>query len=163
MENYSRSLSNQELSDALKVTFVFSLLANSIDNVEDPQSGEKIGEMLGQTFMDLILANSVESSLFGKEEFNYQAALEAIMPELERDFDGVVEWSDNYFEGLERELKIRILSVVYQTLLVDGNYSENESKFFEEGLASSNISLEEIQNFIQGSIDWKGLSEEDFE
>lgn len=157
MENNSRILSNQELADLLKTTFAFTMVSSSIDNEEDEETGEKIGQLVIESCMDEFLSNAMENAFNENEEFDIETVMESFIAEMDEDFEGSVSWAESHFEGLDHNTKVKVLSAVYRTLLLDGNFSETEEAFLDLILSESNVTLDEIKKHIEQSNELKSL------
>jgi hypothetical protein len=157
MENDSKTLTNKELADLLKTTFVFTIISSSIDNEEDEGTGEKIGELVIEACMDEFLSNALDNAFNENEEFKIDSVMESIFTELDEDFEGCVSWAESHLNTLDHNMKVKVFSSVYRALLLDGKVTETEERFLDDVLSESKVSLDEIKTHIEQTNELKSF------
>jgi hypothetical protein len=148
MSEDSLSMSNQELAELVKTTFVFTALSASLDNEESEDSGEKVGEIVMDACMEEFMSNAFANAFGNQEEFDVEAAISDGMNAISTDFDGTVKWAQTTFSAYGSDLKLKVLGSVYRALLIDGRISEIESVFLSEVLEEVGISMEQLQEHV---------------
>jgi hypothetical protein len=149
MENNTGVLSNQELADLLTTTFAFTLISSSVDNDEDEDSGEKIGQLVIESCMDEFLANALDNAFSENEEFDMDSVMESFIAEIDKDFVGFVNRAESHLKSLDHHMKVKVLSAVYNALLLDGKITDTEESFLDEVLSENNVTLDEIKKHLE--------------
>ncbi len=147
---------NQKLDELLKVTFVFSVLSSSVDTEETKEISESIGVIVIESVAEDLMESAFDAALSGTEQYDIEAAMDAISKNLEEDFEATVDWAGEKFDNFDRESQLKVLTAVYRVLQVDGKVSQAESAFLNHILDHAKISLDEIveaAQMISGSMD----------
>ena len=145
----SENSTNQELKKLLKTTFVLTLISSSLDNDESQVDGEKIAGYVIEAIGNELMDNSISNAFSGGEEFDIESAINEVISELDENFENVAGECEQNFESYSKSTQSSILGAVYQALLMDDNFSVEESNFFNELLEKYEISMEEVQEKIQ--------------
>jgi len=149
MSEDSISLNNQELSELVKTTFVFTALSASLDNDESEDSGEKVGEIVMDACMEEFMSNAFANAFGNQEEFDIESAINEALEGISNDFEGTVAWAQSIFSGYGSDLKLKVLGSVYRALMIDGRISEMESEFLNEVLEEAGISMEQVEAHVK--------------
>ena len=160
MSEHAVSLSNQELSELIKTTFVFTALSASLDNDDTEDSVEKVGEIVMEACMEEFMSNAFANVFGNQEEFDIESAMNSALNGISNDFDGTVAWAQATFTSYERELKIKVLGSVYRALMIDGRLSEVENEYLNEVLEDAGISMEEIQEHVKSLVNTEKVASE---
>jgi deoxyhypusine synthase len=144
------ALSNKELSDFIKTTYVFTALSASLDNDGTENAKEKIGEIVIESCIEEFMSNSVENILENQNELDVEEAIKTATQQISSDFDGVVQWAQKNFSSYTKAVQIKVIGAVYRSLMLDGRLSETENLFLNEVLEDIGISMSEIQKHVTG-------------
>jgi hypothetical protein len=145
----SENSANLELKKLLKTTFVLTFISASFDNDESKVDGEKIGGYVAEAIGQEILENSISNAFSGEEEFDFESVMNEVIHEMDKDSEKVSEECEKNFDNYTKSIQTNILSAVYQALLMDDNFSTEESAFFNELLSKYKISMDEVNEKIK--------------
>ena len=94
MSDSGFALSNEELTDLIRTTFVFTVLSASLDNEERDDMPQKVGEYVIEACMDDMMSNVVENTFSNKKAFDLESIdFESFIQSLDDEFDLTVERS----------------------------------------------------------------------
>jgi hypothetical protein len=139
-----KSLTNLELEDLLKVTFVFSISSAMVDTESTDEHQTKVGQIIIETISEELMNSAFENAFSGGNQFDIEGVMDKITEEFENDTDATLAWADQKFDTFDRNTKVNVMSSVYKVLLVDGKITDHERDFLNEVLSHYQISLDEV-------------------